>query len=155
MRDLLTAIAMLAIAVLMAALAVPPFVDWDAHRSILEQAISRSTGVEARTDGRIEVLILPSPRVRIERLRLGGAAPEKPLLSAALIEAELALTPLLGRAIRFQQVQIARAEIRIPVSPGRIAILPTGLLSADAAREWPIDELAVAQLIVTTVTPET
>ena len=101
------------------------------------------------------MLILPSPRVRMERLRLGGADPEKPSLSAALVEAELALTPLLGGEIRFRQVRIARAEIRIPVSPGRVANLPTGLLSAGAPREWPIDELAVAQLLVTTVTPET
>ena len=113
MRKVLTAIAVLVIAVLMATLAVPLLINWDAHRSILEQAISRSTGVEARTHGRIDARILPSPRVSIERLRLGGADPEEPSLSVAFVKAELALTPLIGGEVRFQQVRIGRAEISI------------------------------------------
>ena len=61
------------IAVLTAALAAPPFIDWGAQRGVIERAISRAAGVEAKTDGRIEVRLLPSPRIRIERLRLGPA----------------------------------------------------------------------------------
>ncbi|WP_043348225.1 hypothetical protein, partial [Methylobacterium sp. B1] len=81
MRDLLTALACAVILVLVAALAVPPFVDWQAHRALVDRALARSLGVPVRTDGRIEVRLLPSPRLRVDRLHL-GADPDRPSLDA-------------------------------------------------------------------------
>ncbi|TXN58428.1 hypothetical protein FV228_25090, partial [Methylobacterium sp. WL18] len=72
MRDLLTALAGAVILVLVAALAVPPVIDWQAQRALVDRGLTRSLGVPARTDGRIEVRLLPSPRLRIDRLHLGA-----------------------------------------------------------------------------------
>ena len=62
MRDILTALAGLVILVLAAALVAPPLIDWEARRATVDAALSRSLGVEARSDGRLEIRLLPSPR---------------------------------------------------------------------------------------------
>jgi hypothetical protein len=154
-RDLLTAIAAVVIAVLMAALAVPPLIDWGARRGVIERAISRAAGVEAKTDGRIEVRLLPSPRIRIERLRLGHAEPDASSLLAAFVRTEIALTPLLRGEVRFQETRIGRAEIRVPTGGNGGWELPKDLLSNDSRREWSFEDLAVAQLLITTTAAAT
>lgn len=113
MRDLLTALACAVILVLVAALAVPPFVDWQAHRALVDRALARSLGVPVRTDGRIEVRLLPSPRLRVDRLHL-GADPDRPSLDARFVKAEIALAPLLKGEFRFTETRIGRAEIKLP-----------------------------------------
>src|SRR4051794_41942796 len=85
------------IAVLTAALAAPPFIDWGAQRGVIERAISRAAGVEAKTDGRIEGRLLPSPRIRIERLRLGPPGAGAPFFFAAVFRNQIApIPPLRG-----------------------------------------------------------
>src|SRR5215204_5437565 len=154
-RDLLTAIAAVVIAVLTAALAVPPLIDWGARRGVIERAISQAAGVEAKTDGRIEVRLLPSPRIRIERLRLGHAEPDASSLLAAFVRTEIALTPLLRGEVRFQETRIGRAEIRVPTGGNGGWELPNELLSNDSRREWSFEDLAVAQLLITTTAAAT
>ena len=53
MRDLLTALAGAVILLLVAALAVPPLIDWPAYRGLVDRAITRSLGVPARSEGRL------------------------------------------------------------------------------------------------------
>jgi hypothetical protein len=154
-RDLLTAIAAVMIAVLTAALAAPPFIDWGAQRGVIERAISRAAGVEAKTDGRIEVRLLPSPRIRIERLRLGPAESDAPSLLAAFARTEIALMPLLRGEVRFQETRIGRAEIRVPTDGSGGWRLPKEMLSSGLQREWAFEDLAIAQLLITTTAPAT
>ena len=68
MRDILTIIASIVILILAVALAAPPFVDWEAHRDTVDRIISRASGTEARTEGRIGIRLLPSPKIRVDRL---------------------------------------------------------------------------------------
>ena len=78
MRDSLTALAALVILVFVAALAIPPFVDWDERRLDLEAALSGAAGVPVETRGDIDLRLLPSPRLRVDGLTIGlpdGAAP--------------------------------------------------------------------------------
>ncbi|QFU16010.1 AsmA family protein [Microvirga thermotolerans] len=156
MRDILTIIASIVILILAVAVAAPPFVDWEAHRSSIDRLISRASGTEAHTEGRIGVRILPSPRLRFDRLRLGGKTPDSPSLTADLVWAEIALTPLLRGEVRFTETRIGRADIRIPVAPDGSWRVPQDLTAGSArGREFAIDSLKVAQLLVTTQTPTT
>lgn len=155
MRDILTVVASLVILVLAAALIVPPLVDWEARRGLIEGAITRSTGVEARTEGRLELRLLPSPRIRIDALRLGSEQPHEPSLQARLVKAEMGLTPLLRGEVRVKQVRIARAEVRIPTSEGGPKIAPRLLDDAVIRRELAVDDLVVNQLLLTTIVPAT
>ena len=156
MRDILTVIAALLIALLTAALVVPPFIDWGARRGALENALSQATGTQAKTDGGIALRLLPSPRIQIERLDLGGATEASPSLSARGVTAEIALTPLLRGEVRFTEARIGRAEIRVPTGMGGAWRLPPDLPAVAAfQRAWAIENLAIAQLLLTTTAPAT
>ncbi|MCJ2091854.1 AsmA protein [Methylobacterium sp. J-072] len=154
MRDLLTALAGAVILVLVAALAVPPIIDWQAQRALVDRGLTRSLGVPARTDGRIEVRLLPSPRLRIDRLHL-GTDPNRPSLDARFVKAEIALAPLLKGEFRFTETRIGRAEIKLPVAGGDALRIPPDLGEALRARDLAIEDLHVQQFLVTTQVPAT
>lgn len=148
MRDLLTALAGAIVLVLIAALAVPPFIDWTAHRAFIDHTLSQSLGVPVQSQGKVEVRLLPSPRLRVDRLVVGGR--EGPALDARFVKAEIALAPLLKGEARFTETRIGRAEIRLPVSGGESIRLPRGLLDGLRAKDLAIENLQIQQFLVTT-----
>jgi hypothetical protein len=154
LRDILTVLASLVILVLAAAVAAPPLINWEARRDVIDQAISRAAGTQARTEGRIGVRLLPSPRIRLDRLHLGPQSAEAPSLSADFVWSEVELMPLLRGEVRFTETRIGRAEIRIPVAGGRWTI-PTEGFGSGRSRDWAFENLTVAQLLVTTQVPAT
>ncbi|MFD0937477.1 AsmA family protein, partial [Methylobacterium trifolii] len=159
MRDLLTALAGAVILVLVAALAAPPFIDWQGQRAFVDRTLSRSLGVPVRSEGRIEVRLLPSPRLRFDRLHLGddpgkGVA-DRPALDVRFVKAEIALAPLLKGEVRFTETRIGRAEIKLPVSEGEALLLPPGLSDSLAGRDLAIEDLHVQQFLLTTIVPAT
>ena len=152
MRDLLTALAGAVILILVAALVGPPLIDWQAHRGLVDRTLGRSLGLPARSEGRVEVRLLPSPRLRIDRLHLGDD-PAKPALDARFLKAEIALAPLLKGEVRFTETRIGRAEIKVPVTEGEALRLPPvpDLRASDLA----IEDLSIQQFLLTTVVPAT
>nr|WP_210301899.1 AsmA family protein [Methylobacterium brachythecii] len=150
----MTALAGAVILILIAALAAPPFVDWTARRPLIDQAIGASLGLPAHSDGRIELRLLPSPRLRLDVLHLGGD-PEKPSLELASVKAELALAPLLKGEFRFTETRIGRAELKLPVSDGDALMLPGSLGEALGGRDLVIEDLYIQQALVTTQIPAT
>ncbi|ACL55737.1 AsmA-like C-terminal region-containing protein [Methylobacterium nodulans] len=153
MRDILTALAGLVILILVAALVVPPFVNWEGQRAAVDAALARSLGVEARSDGRLEIRFLPSPRLRIDHLVLGR--PGRPALDARFVKAEIALTPLLSGEIRFTETKIGRAEVTVPVTEGGALIVPPDFGAALGGRDLAVEDLRVSQLLFTTLVPAT
>ncbi|MGV7032206.1 AsmA family protein [Methylobacterium symbioticum] len=154
MRDLLTALAGAVILLLVAALAVPPLIDWTAYRGVVDQAVSRSLGLPVRSEGRLEVRLLPSPRLRIDRLHLGEGA-ESPNLDARFVKAEVALFPLLSGEFRFTETRIGRAELRLPVTGNEALLVPADLPAAFAGRDFAIEDLQIQQFLLTTRVPAT
>ena len=156
MRDILTVLAALVILVLAAALVAPPLIDWEARRDLVDRAISQATGTQARTGGRIGVRLLPTPRLRLDRLRLGADGPETPSLTAEFLWSEVELTPLLRGEVRFLETRVGRADIRIPVAADGSWRLPPDLLGGSGRfKDLAVDRLTVAQLLVTTQVPST
>ncbi len=156
MRDLLTFLAGLVILVLVAALAVPPFVDWRAQRDYVDAAISKAAGLPVATEGALEVRLLPSPRLRIERMRIGNPAGDDASLLAHFVRAEIALPPLLSGEIRFLDSRVGRLEAKLPTGTGGDWRIPRALLAADALQHaFVFENLSVLQLFVTMVEPGT
>jgi len=156
LRDILTIIASIVILILAVAVAAPPFIRWEGHRASIDEMIARASGTEARTEGEIAVRLLPTPRIELGRLRLGGKTPDSPVLTADAVWAEIALTPLLRGEVRFTETRVGRADIRIPVAGDGEWRLPPDLVSGSGrAREWAIENLSVAQLLVTTQSAST
>jgi hypothetical protein len=152
-RDILTALAGLVILILAAALAVPPLVGWESYRGTVDGALSRSLGLEVRTEGRLQLRLLPLPRLRADRLVL-AAGPGQRLLDARIVRAEVALPPLLSGEIRFTEARIGRAEIRLPVTESGAVVLPPGL-AGTARRDLAVEDLRIGQLLLTTTVPAT
>lgn len=148
MRDLLTALAGAIVLVLIAALAVPPFIDWKAQRTSIDGVLSRSLGVPVQSQGRIEVRLLPSPRLRVDGLKVGER--QGPALDARFVKAEIALAPLLKGEVRFTETRIGRAEIRLPLIDGDAIHLPQGMLDGLRGRDLAIENLQIQQFFVTT-----
>lgn len=155
MRDILTVIAGAVLLLLAAALVAPPFVDWPARREAIERALARTTGTEVRTEGRLEVRLLPWPRMRFEVLRLGPPRPDAAALAANHVKADIALTALLGGEVRFTEARIGRAEITLPAGLGGEVRLPRALVAGFAGRALAVEDLRVAQLLVTFTAPAT
>ncbi|MFL5175459.1 MAG: AsmA family protein [Microvirga sp.] len=156
MRDILTVIAGILIILLTAALVAPPLVPWEAYRETLERALTEAAGTQAKTEGRIKVRLLPWPRVSVDQLRLGTGRPDSPSLAAAVVRAEVALTPLLRGEVRFTETRLGRAEIRVPTGADGAWRLPPDLAAGELLRrDWAFEDLRIGQLLVTTVTPTT
>ncbi len=145
MRDILTALAGAVVLVLVAALAVPPFIDWSAHRALIDRALTDSLGAGARSEGAIDLRLLPSPHLRLARLRLG--AEDGPALDARSVDAEIALAPLLKGEVRFVQTAIERADLTLPVSHEAL-LLPREPQAL--RRDIVIDDLRIRRLSVAT-----
>ena len=146
MRDLLTALAGVVVLILVAALAVPPFVDWSARRGLIDRAITQSLGTPARSEGAVDLRLLPSPHLRLDRLSLGEA--DGPTLDAQNVDAEIALAPLLKGEVRFTATQVERARITLPVAQDAL-LLPRG--GEAPRRDVVIEALTVRHLSVATV----
>src|SRR3954447_6107896 len=129
-------------------------IDWDARRDDIEAALSKATGTAVRTDGHIAVRLLPSPRIRIDGLRVGQPGDLGPSLLAQFVKGEVALTPLLSGKVRVTEMRVGRAEIRAPVGTDpRIVRDFAG--DASRQREWALEDLFIGQLLVTSVAPAT
>src|SRR4051812_21689446 len=90
-------------------------IDWDARRDDIEAALSKAAGTPVRTDGHIAVRLLPSPRIRMDGLRVGQPGDLGPSLLARFVKGEVALTPLLSGKVRVAEMRVGRAEVRLPV----------------------------------------
>nr|WP_301302298.1 AsmA family protein [Methylorubrum extorquens] len=142
----MTALAGAVVLVLVAALAVPPFIDWSAHRALIDRTLSDSLGAGARSEGAIDLRLLPSPHLRLARLRLG--AEDGPALDAQAVDAEIALAPLLKGEVRFVQTSVERAGLTLPVSDEAL-LLPRE--PQTLRRDIVIDDLRVRRLTVATL----
>jgi hypothetical protein len=156
LRDLLTIIAAFVILALTAALALPPLVDWNPHRAAIDGALARATGLPVSTEGAIEIRLLPSPRLKFERVRVGPRTGDGPILDAAFLRAEIALTPLLGGEVRIRDARIGRVELRLPLADGGDWHVPSRV-AADLIerRRWIIEDLAINQMLLTRSDPAT
>ena len=154
MRDSLTALAAIVILILVAALAIPPFVDWEERRLDLEAALSRAAGVPVETRGAIDLRLLPSPRMRVDGLTIGIPDGTAPSLVAQNVTAEMELTALLRGQVRFNTIGIARADLRLPMEDGALRFPERMRDGPDALGVLAFDDLAISHLSVTTITPD-
>lgn len=139
-RDLFSVVALLLVAVLCAALAVPYFVDWDARRADVETALGRAFGVGVRTEGAITVRLLPTPRLALERVAVGGDAP---FLTAEGLDVALEAAPLISGRIEVTSARLVRPELRLLLDGDGTPRLPP---AGDGAPLVGLDSAGVARL---------
>ncbi|MGL4438504.1 MAG: AsmA family protein, partial [Bosea sp. (in: a-proteobacteria)] len=107
---------------LLGALVGPVFVDWNQHRSAIEDQLKRATGIEMVTTGPIHVRFLPSPRLKISGLRVGDADPQATRATIAVLRAEIELGPLLRGALQLTSLELDGVDLRLAVRDGALAL---------------------------------
>src|SRR6202035_1631284 len=105
-RDILTIIASIVIVLLTLALGVPYFINWSEHRAAIEARLTQALGVPIDIAGPIDIKLLPTPTLRIQRFAAGGAELR---LSGDAARFELSLVPLFRG-----DFQILEADLEAP-----------------------------------------
>lgn len=114
MNWIVITIGMALVLALAAAVVGPMVVDWTVYRATIEAQATRALGADVRIGGDIDVRLLPSPRVALTDVAIGPA--DAPLLTAAAVDVDVALSPLLSREVRILTLSLDR-----PVATLRIA----------------------------------
>ncbi|MGL5362076.1 MAG: AsmA family protein [Bosea sp. (in: a-proteobacteria)] len=124
MRDTLTYLAGLLLLVLIAAVAVPPFIDWQVARGQIAVRLSAALGADVRIGGAVGVRLLPAPRVVLDEVQIG--APDSATASSLAVRQltlELGLTALLKGELRVSDLTLDMAKLDLVAEPsGRIRL---------------------------------
>lgn len=99
MRDILTGLAILVIALLCAAIAVPFLIDWNSWRAQVEDRASTAIGRPVKIDGPLNLRFLPAPVLRIGEFQIGGKD-DRITATAKKAKIELSLTALMRGEFR-------------------------------------------------------
>lgn len=103
------------VAVVMAALAAPYIVNWNAYRDNLESYGRKLTGREVAINGSVSVRLFPWPRLVTEDVSIANPKGMEgaPTLNARSINVELALAGLFGGEIRVESITLEHPVISI------------------------------------------
>lgn len=113
MRDALTALGVLIILILSAALIAPLFINWEGHRGAIAEQVSRAIGRPVEINGAIEVQLLPTPRFRLGDVTF-GTADGRGKVSIGDATLSLALPSLLKGQVRITDAALRRPALWLP-----------------------------------------
>ncbi len=140
MRDTLTYLAGLLLLVLIAAVAVPPFVDWQVARGQIAARLGAALGTDVRIGGAVGVQLLPAPRVVLADVQIGTSASIGSAADSSLtvrqLTLELGLTALLKGELRVSDLTLDSASLEIvaePSGPIRLFALNAPALQRNAS----------------------
>lgn len=124
MRESLTIFAGLLILILTAALVGPYFIDWSAQRGFIEARLSEATGAKVEIAGAIDVKLLPTPTLQLEKVEIDGAAPGDALFRVDNLKLEMAVAPLLRGDVQFITADFDAPELDLTLAADGSLILP-------------------------------
>jgi uncharacterized protein involved in outer membrane biogenesis len=116
---------LLAIVVLLVAavLVLPGLIDWNAYKQQLADQVERVTGRQVEIVGNVELSMLPSPSLNVERLALrnlsGGSAEN--MAEVGALRVRVALAPLLQGRVAVERVALIEPRILLErLDDGRV-----------------------------------
>lgn len=98
---------------LIAALAVPPFVNWNEYRVQFETEASRIVGQPVKVLGQTSARLLPLPSVTFENVQIGETANGKSMLTAASFHMDMELAPLLKGDVVVVDMELVEPKIDV------------------------------------------
>ena len=136
MRETLTIFAGLLILILTIALVGPYFVDWTAQRGWIETLLSDATGAHVEVAGAIDVKLLPTPSLRLEKVAMQGAAAGDASFRADEVALEMAVTPLLRGEVQFIKADFEAPEVQLALGADGSLVLPSAPAALPAAMQF-------------------
>ncbi|WEK52785.1 MAG: AsmA-like C-terminal region-containing protein [Candidatus Kaistia colombiensis] len=102
------------IAVLVSALVVPWFVDWNAFRATFEREAEKILGQPVTVAGTADASLLPMPSLVFTDVRVGGT-PGKPMMTVDRFAVRIELIPLISGAFKVVDMAITRPHLQVTV----------------------------------------
>ncbi len=149
LRDGLTALAGLLIAALVAALALPPLLDWGWLKPRLEAQIIAATGLPARIEGDVSIRLLPRLELLAVGLAIGGAEQGPDVSDVSARVGRIALSVPISALLR-GEARIARLmldDVALTLRPD--AQLSLGLPRLVVPRGFALEEGAITRGLLT------
>nr|WP_281378663.1 AsmA-like C-terminal region-containing protein [Kaistia hirudinis] len=111
------------IAVLVAALVVPWFIDWNAYRSTFEREAEKILGQPVRVAGIADASLLPMPSLTFTDVRVGDTG-GAPMMTVARFQVHAELIPLLMGSLKIVDMAVDRPAVSVDIAnDGSIAWL--------------------------------
>ncbi|HWG07343.1 MAG TPA: AsmA family protein, partial [Beijerinckiaceae bacterium] len=136
MRESLTIFAGLLILILTVALVGPYFVDWTAQRGWVEKLLSDAIGAPVEVAGAIDLKLLPTPSLRLEKVVMGGTAPGEASFKADRLELQMAVSPLMRGEVQFIQANFEAPEVHFTLGADGGIVLPHAPAALPAAMQF-------------------
>ena len=152
MRDSLTVLAILLIVLLTAALVVPYFIDWSGHRAFIEAKLTAAAGARVTIEGPIDLKLLPQPTIRLGQVTIGETGPGQQSLTAARLDAQVALTALMRGDIEVADVTLQSP--RLDLSAAANGTLHVGLPTIADPQRVKFQHFAITDGTLTVADPE-
>ena len=131
------------------ALVAPGFVDWNAYRPRIAEAVRHATGRDLVISGDLKLAILPSPSLSVDGIRLasvaGAASPD--LVKLAALRIHVAFAPLLSGRIEVRSITLIEPVVELEVLADGRASWRFDLPATGAASDGPppvsLDDIAI------------
>ena len=115
MKILLSVLGGLIALVVVGVLVGPGLVDWNSYKSEITSRAKEATGLDLYIDGDLELAILPTPALVVNKVRLssptGAASAEMVRLKS--LQVRVALGPLLGGQVQVQTIRLLEPVIEL------------------------------------------
>ncbi|MEM8796609.1 MAG: AsmA family protein, partial [Pseudomonadota bacterium] len=102
------------VAILVAVLVAPFFIDWSSHKTVFEREASRLLGHPVRVRGDADAQILPIPSFTFTDIEVGQAN-NAPIMSAAGVKVRVELIPLLQSEIEVIDMELDRPQMNVRI----------------------------------------
>ncbi|HEV2574148.1 MAG TPA: AsmA family protein [Beijerinckiaceae bacterium] len=150
-REILTIVALVLLAVLTALLVGPWFIDWNARRGEIEALLGEATGLTVSIAGDLDVKLLPVPRMHLGQVSVRQAASGPVVATAADVNLEMAVAPLLHGAFRFVDMRIVQPRVTLAGDGAGGVILPS--LSVAGSPDVAFERISVSDGAVVVTRP--
>ena len=142
MRRALIVLVALVSVVVVAALVVPTFIDWNPYKADLAARVEAETGRVLAIDGDLDFRLLPAPQLSARQARLSNiaGADAAEMISVSAIDIRVAFLPLLGGDIKVERIGLVDPVVTLErLADGRPNWIfePPGAAPADTASPEP------------------
>ena len=140
MGRFLATLATILILVLGVAFILPAFTDWNAYRSDVEEAASALLGHKIKIAGKIDVVILPEPRLRANKVVALGDTTSGAIITADAVDLTLSLPALVGGKVDYGASEFA--ALAPPPLPASATSCDISWMTNLCMRSWSPSEMA-------------
>jgi len=117
MKKLLSAIAVLVVALVGAVLIVPGLIDWNEYKTEIASRARAMTGRDVTLKGDIRLTLLPAPALRVADVALASlpGAKDSQLIRLKTLEVRVALAPLLSGRVEVESVRLVEPVVALEI----------------------------------------